>query len=81
MKKEKRKIQEMFRLFEKSRVREYLGEDYKIIQKIKGAALATKEQSGFAACIGDAKGVCSPRNGEGIRQAILSAVEYVSKLS
>ena len=75
------RVKALFQHFVNTRVKEYLGDDYTIVSAPKGRALPTKLCDLHENCIGDARGTCSPDSGEGISRAIISAIEYVSKLS
>ncbi len=73
------KLKYLFSDFVKNRVGEYFPQGYEIVTSPKSAFLAAHGDRAEK-CIGDAAGSCSYENGEGIRQAILSAVEYVSAI-
>ena len=75
LKQDKKIIKKLFDEFMETRVKEVLGQEFKIIYKAKAQYLATVPSLNER-CVGDASGACSDENGEGIRQAILSAIEY-----
>lgn len=80
LEKDVHKVKELFQRFVDTRVKEYLGDDYTIVSAPKGRALPTSLCDLHENYVGDARGTCSPYSGEGISKAIISAIEYVSKL-
>lgn len=85
MKEGKNSIRDELNLFLQTRVKEWIGSDYEVVEPVRGAVLACGEPMEQKAAegiylAGDVGNTCDPNTGEGISKAIISAKKLVQQI-
>ncbi len=83
MKEDKKRIRDELDLFLQTRVKDWIGLDYEVVEPVRGAVLGCgepMEQKAGIYLAGDAGNTCNPNTGEGISKAIISAKRLIQQL-